>query len=68
MDHRLHSESSGSMGLLQVTVLTRSQCSLQIQEKAYQAIHEVYHGAVPDPYDFNRIEYIKALHTVNITL
>lgn len=39
-----------------------------MQEKAYQAIQEIYNGAVPDPYDFNRIDYIKALHIVNILL
>lgn len=37
-----------------------------MQEKAYQAIQEVYHGAVPEPHDFDRVEYVKALHTVNV--
>ncbi|KAF7983120.1 hypothetical protein HWV62_24077 [Athelia sp. TMB] len=34
-----------------------------LQEKAYQSIQEVYKGAVPEPHDFDRVEYIKALHT-----
>ena len=37
---------------------------VKLQEKAYQSIQEVYKGAVPEPHDFDRIEYIKALHTV----
>lgn len=35
-----------------------------MQEKAYHAIQEIYEGAVPDPHEFDRVEYIKALHTV----
>jgi hypothetical protein len=37
-----------------------------MQEKAYHAIQEVYHGAVPEPHDFDRVEYVKALHTVDM--
>ncbi|KAF8582383.1 putative cytochrome P450 phenylacetate 2-hydroxylase [Ramaria rubella] len=35
----------------------------ELQEKAYEAIREVYKGAVPEPHDFDRVEYVKALHT-----
>ncbi|KAF2677945.1 putative cytochrome P450 phenylacetate 2-hydroxylase, partial [Lentithecium fluviatile CBS 122367] len=33
----------------------------EIQDKAYQALCEVYSGEVPDPHDTDRVEYIKAL-------
>ncbi|KAI9147458.1 Cytochrome P479 monooxygenase [Paramyrothecium foliicola] len=32
-----------------------------LQERAYEAINEVYHGQVPDPHDTDRVEYLKAL-------
>jgi cytochrome P450 len=33
----------------------------EMQEKAFAAIKEVYGGDAPDPYDVDRVEYIKAL-------
>lgn len=33
----------------------------EFQEAAYQAIHQVYNGEVPDPHDTDRVEYLKAL-------
>ncbi|KAK7045030.1 cytochrome P450 phenylacetate [Favolaschia claudopus] len=33
----------------------------EMQEKAFQAIEEIYGGEVPDPMDTDRVEYIKAL-------
>lgn len=33
----------------------------ELQDQAYNAIQEVYHGEVPNPHDTDRIEYIKAL-------
>ena len=39
-----------------------------MQEKAYEAIREVYQGSVPNPDEFDRVEYIKALHTVSAIL
>lgn len=35
----------------------------EMQQKAYDAIQEVYKGAVPEPHDFDRVEYVKAFHT-----
>jgi hypothetical protein len=40
----------------------------QMQEKAYEAIREVYQGSVPNPHEFDRVEYIKALHTASVIL
>lgn len=34
---------------------------LDLQEKAYGAIHDVYSGSVPDPHDTDRVDYLKAL-------
>lgn len=34
---------------------------LELQDEAYNAIHKVYNGDVPDPHDTDRVEYIKAL-------
>lgn len=42
--------------------------SSQMQEKAYEAIREVYRGSVPNPHEFDRVEYIKALHTASAIL
>ncbi|CZR69413.1 uncharacterized protein PAC_19313 [Phialocephala subalpina] len=33
----------------------------EMQDRAYQAIHDVYAAEVPDPHDTDRVEYIKAL-------
>lgn len=33
----------------------------ELQHKAYNAIHKVYNGAVPDPHDTDRVEYLKAI-------
>ncbi|KAK2592293.1 hypothetical protein QQS21_010013 [Conoideocrella luteorostrata] len=33
----------------------------ELQERAHSAIREVYNGEVPDPYDTDRVEYLKAL-------
>lgn len=35
----------------------------EVQQKAYDAIQEIYNGAIPDPHDFDRVEYVKAFHT-----
>ncbi|RAO67594.1 uncharacterized protein BHQ10_003606 [Talaromyces amestolkiae] len=34
-----------------------------LQQKGFEAIREVYHGKVPNPHEFDRVEYVKALHT-----
>jgi hypothetical protein len=36
----------------------------EMQERAYEELQKVYKGAVPEPYDFDRVEYVKALHMV----
>ncbi|KAI9154662.1 3-hydroxyphenylacetate 6-hydroxylase [Paramyrothecium foliicola] len=33
----------------------------EYQDKAYDAINSVYNGAVPDPHDTDRVEYLKAI-------
>lgn len=33
----------------------------ELQDAAYNALHKVYNGEVPDPHDTDRVEYIKAL-------
>ncbi|KAJ3539297.1 hypothetical protein NM208_g5551 [Fusarium decemcellulare] len=33
----------------------------ELQDKAYNAIHTVYNGTVPDPHDTDRVEYLKAM-------
>ncbi|KAJ5510162.1 hypothetical protein N7453_002265 [Penicillium expansum] len=33
------------------------------QENGYEAIREVYGGEPPKPHEFDRVEYVKALHT-----
>ncbi|KAF8492259.1 cytochrome P450 [Gautieria morchelliformis] len=35
----------------------------ELQERGFEAIREVYGGAVPNPHEFDRVEYIRALHT-----
>lgn len=35
----------------------------ELQDKAFRAIQEEYHGQVPDPHDTDRVEYLKALAT-----
>ncbi|KAF2272504.1 putative cytochrome P450 phenylacetate 2-hydroxylase [Westerdykella ornata] len=34
-----------------------------LQQNGYEAIREVYKGQPPEPHDFDRVEYVKALHT-----
>lgn len=36
-----------------------------MQEKAFESIEKVYGGAVPDPHDFDRVDYVKGLHMVS---
>lgn len=33
----------------------------ELQDAAYDALHKLYNGEVPDPHDTDRVEYIKAL-------
>lgn len=33
----------------------------ELQDKAFNAIQEVYNGEVPDPHDTDRVEYLKAI-------
>ncbi|UNI19368.1 hypothetical protein JDV02_005554 [Purpureocillium takamizusanense] len=35
-----------------------------LQKKGFEAIREVYHGEPPKPHEYDRVEYVKALHTV----
>lgn len=34
-----------------------------LQKNGHEAIREVYHGEAPAPHEFDRVEYVKALHT-----
>jgi cytochrome P450 len=34
-----------------------------MQENGFEAIRAVYGGAVPNPHEFDRVEYVRALHT-----
>ncbi|KAK2756658.1 hypothetical protein FQN54_005103 [Arachnomyces sp. PD_36] len=34
-----------------------------LQQNGYEAIREVYNGDAPEPHEFDRVEYVKALHT-----
>ncbi|KAJ1323214.1 3-hydroxyphenylacetate 6-hydroxylase [Microdochium nivale] len=34
-----------------------------LQEQAFQAIREIYDGQVPDPEEFDRVDFVRALHT-----
>lgn len=36
-----------------------------LQEQAFQAIREIYDGQVPDPEEFDRVDFVRALHTVS---
>lgn len=38
---------------------------LDLQRKGFEAIREIYHGKPPNPHDFDRVKYVKALHTVS---
>ena len=38
-----------------------------LQQNGFQAIHEVYDGETPKPHEFDRVAYVKALHTVSDT-
>lgn len=38
---------------------------LDLQQNGFEAIREVYHGKPPNPHEFDRVEYVKALHTVS---
>lgn len=35
------------------------------QQNGYEAIREVYKGEPPKPHEYDRVEYVKALHTVS---
>lgn len=37
-----------------------------LQQNGYEAIQEVYEGQAPKPHDFDRVDYVKALHSVRI--
>lgn len=39
-----------------------------LQQNGYEAIREVYNGEAPKPHEFDRVEYVKALHTVSIPI
>ncbi|KID96534.1 Cytochrome P450, partial [Metarhizium majus ARSEF 297] len=34
-----------------------------LQENGYEAIREIYNGEPPKPHEYDRVEYVKALHT-----
>ena len=36
-----------------------------LQQNGFQAIRKVYNGEPPRPHEFDRVEYVKALHTVS---
>lgn len=36
-----------------------------LQLRGFEAIREVYGGKPPQPHEFDRVEYVKALHTVS---
>lgn len=38
-----------------------------LQQNGYEAIHKVYKGEPPKPHEYDRVEYVKALHTVSST-
>ena len=35
-----------------------------LQQNGFEAIREVYNGEPPEPHEFDRVDYVKALHTV----
>ncbi|KAF5139474.1 Phenylacetate 2-hydroxylase [Metarhizium anisopliae] len=37
-----------------------------LQENGYEAIRETYNGEPPKPHEYDRVEYVKALHTLVI--
>lgn len=37
-----------------------------LQQNGFEAIREVYNGEPPMPHEFDRVRYVKALHTVSI--
>lgn len=39
-----------------------------LQQNGYEAIREVYKGEPPKPHEYDRVEYVKALHTVSISV
>ena len=39
-----------------------------LQQNGFQAIREVYDGETPKPHEFDRVAYVKALHTVSDTI
>lgn len=39
-----------------------------LQKDGYEAIREVYNGEAPMPHEFDRVEFVKALHTVSISI
>lgn len=38
-----------------------------LQQNGYEAIREVYNGEAPKPHEYDRVDYVKALHTVSIS-
>lgn len=36
-----------------------------LQQNGYEAIREVYNGEAPLPHEYDRVDYVKALHTVS---
>lgn len=36
-----------------------------LQQNGHEAIRQVYHGEPPKPHEYDRVEYVKALHTVS---
>lgn len=39
-----------------------------LQKNGHDAIREVYNGEPPKPHEYDRVEYVKALHTVSISV
>jgi hypothetical protein len=36
-----------------------------LQQNGFEAIREVYNGEAPRPHEYDRVEYVRALHTVS---
>jgi len=36
-----------------------------LQQNGFEAIRDVYNGEPPKPHEFDRVGYVKALHTVS---
>lgn len=39
-----------------------------LQQNGFEAIREVYNGEPPKPHEYDRVEYVKALHTVGVPI